>query len=681
MTYFFVFLLLFGEPVKETPNSDLRKSAREVNSLLSLIQRGKSTAALSRVEKLKALPAPYRSFALASLLSLPLQKNKQTEVILQVYPFFKEILAGRAFLPGLGKWLTSDPCAVSPRLRIARIAAELARPAGKAFIFMTLWKSFPGHPKGTEYLLEALATAKTHELKNQKELLRFVLFYAPAALNANTRLELIKTIPCTQRKPLLDPLFRRGQLDLVPQFMGACELPLRRARYHIMKGEYGKALEVLKNQKKTPEIEKLTTRARIHVVPPAREAKSLLALWRTSPSMKLLRSTVKTFLLAGDYRAIRTLLASTKTTGAYLDFVRGYSAYKTGRLKDALKIWRRSQESVWGRDREKLDYWIRKISEDLYPHTIAIRKPVRSFYMRLSSLMNARSSNHPRPLPLFISAATPRGWELSRALATASLNRQLSVGLSLLEQGLPKMASECLYRGLSATSKKRRKQKFDLWRCWDLAEGNPPKCKETGDWIQKKSTLSPQLKSKLALSQSWPHLAPRWGTYLPRPYLSQVRESAARHGVPAALLYGLMLSESHFEPFIVSHASALGLFQVIPPTGNEIATDLGHTQFHVGELLEPGIAIEFGAAYLAKLAKMFGGNWPLAIAAYNAGPHQVRRWLRRKKPIAADEFIEEIPFGETRTYVKLVVGRWTLYARELGETAPSWPTHFNPVSN
>jgi soluble lytic murein transglycosylase-like protein len=172
----------------------------------------------------------------------------------------------------------------------------------------------------------------------------------------------------------------------------------------------------------------------------------------------------------------------------------------------------------------------------------------------------------------------------------------------------------------------------------------------------------------------WSHLDPARYDKLPTPYFSIITKAAKRFNLPVSMLYGVMMTESRFDPYDISPANAIGLFQMIPSTGTEVAKYLKIDKFIPSQLLLPENSILFGAAYLHMLFEKFGDNPILVIAAYNAGPHQVTRWLKRKSfERNTDEWIEEIPFSETRKYVKLVLGRWILYARESGEKPPVLP--------
>ncbi len=119
------------------------------------------------------------------------------------------------------------------------------------------------------------------------------------------------------------------------------------------------------------------------------------------------------------------------------------------------------------------------------------------------------------------------------------------------------------------------------------------------------------------------------------------------------LLLALIREESHFDPVAVSPANAIGLTQIIPSTGKQIAKEMG-LRFSMSLLFDPVMNIKMGAYYLKKCLKIFGGEKILALAAYNAGPFAVQIWLS-KYGGRLDEFVELIPNSQARNYVKKVL--------------------------
>jgi soluble lytic murein transglycosylase len=140
----------------------------------------------------------------------------------------------------------------------------------------------------------------------------------------------------------------------------------------------------------------------------------------------------------------------------------------------------------------------------------------------------------------------------------------------------------------------------------------------------------------------------------PFPYRDLVETDARRYGVDPLLLVALMRQESSFDPRASSPAGARGLTQFMPSTAQTLAAGVGLGGFSPDDLNNPAVAIKLGAAYLAGLSREFNGNPYLAIAAYNAGSGNVHAWLGDNPRGDFDLLAEEIPFQETRDYVRNV---------------------------
>lgn len=143
---------------------------------------------------------------------------------------------------------------------------------------------------------------------------------------------------------------------------------------------------------------------------------------------------------------------------------------------------------------------------------------------------------------------------------------------------------------------------------------------------------------------------------------AHIREAGPFVPVDEYLAASVMREESAFDPDALSPAGAMGLMQLMPDTGRAMAKAAGLAAFDLAELFDPGTNVRFGARYLAELGEIF--DWDLAktVAAYNAGPNAVKRW-EAAGPQEADEFIESIPYRETRAYTKRVIESYGNYLR------------------
>lgn len=149
---------------------------------------------------------------------------------------------------------------------------------------------------------------------------------------------------------------------------------------------------------------------------------------------------------------------------------------------------------------------------------------------------------------------------------------------------------------------------------------------------------------------------------LPKAHAHHVWQASRRHQVDPYLVLGLMRTESLYNANAVSRVGARGPMQIMPRTGHLLADRVDDVGFHVGRLHDPDTAIGYGIRYLGLLLDRFDGVFPLAVAAYNGGPHNVSAWMRGAGDLPLDAFIEHIPYGETRRYVRSVTERYATYA-------------------
>lgn len=158
-----------------------------------------------------------------------------------------------------------------------------------------------------------------------------------------------------------------------------------------------------------------------------------------------------------------------------------------------------------------------------------------------------------------------------------------------------------------------------------------------------------------ALGTPAPHRLPLvlWEALYPRAQWPAITQAASRDGVDPYLIAGVIREESRFDAAAVSSAGAYGLMQLMPGTAASTARSLGMTTPDQRGLVDPATNIALGAAVL-KAELMRFGRVDLALAAYNAGPNAVRQWQAARSGADPDSFVEAIPYGETRGYVKTV---------------------------
>jgi soluble lytic murein transglycosylase len=143
-----------------------------------------------------------------------------------------------------------------------------------------------------------------------------------------------------------------------------------------------------------------------------------------------------------------------------------------------------------------------------------------------------------------------------------------------------------------------------------------------------------------------------WRILFPEPYWDTIKAESAKNNLDPYLVASLIRQESEFNPSVVSHANAYGLMQMLPSVGKAMAREEGISHFETFQLLDPATNIRLGTRYLRKTLEKFGGVTEFALAAYNAGDDRVVDWQAAGPYQGIDEFVESIPFTETREYVE-----------------------------
>ena len=139
-----------------------------------------------------------------------------------------------------------------------------------------------------------------------------------------------------------------------------------------------------------------------------------------------------------------------------------------------------------------------------------------------------------------------------------------------------------------------------------------------------------------------------------------VKQASEREGMDPYIIVALIREESRFDPDALSQAGAIGLMQLMPFTAHEFKKELKIEVKNDSEIYNVKKNISIGTHYFSQLVKEFG-ILPLAIASYNAGEGTIRKWMLSSKHKDIEEFIEDIPYQETRNYVKRVMRSYWQY--------------------
>ncbi len=194
------------------------------------------------------------------------------------------------------------------------------------------------------------------------------------------------------------------------------------------------------------------------------------------------------------------------------------------------------------------------------------------------------------------------------------------------------------------------------------------------EWQAATSTLSKPANCQAAL------LAQNWGWYgrairtfanagcwqdltvnFPLAYHEMLAPRAQALELNLPWVYGVIRAESVFRPNVISPAGAIGLMQLMPDTGQRLASNLGLVLDSSDALMDPQINLTLGSAYLSRMLKRFNGSEPLATAAYNAGINHVQAWLPVSGSLPGDVWIDSIPYWETRGYVRRVMSEAVIF--------------------
>ncbi len=140
----------------------------------------------------------------------------------------------------------------------------------------------------------------------------------------------------------------------------------------------------------------------------------------------------------------------------------------------------------------------------------------------------------------------------------------------------------------------------------------------------------------------------------PVKYMNYIKSSAETYNIDPYLIMSIIKSESNFDQEAVSHKSATGLMQIMEPTANWLAEKMDLSDFDYSQITDPELNIKMGCYYINYLLNSYDGNVQNALAAYNAGQGTVNEWLKNKAYSEDGKTLTNIPYPETRTYVRRI---------------------------
>ncbi len=305
----------------------------------------------------------------------------------------------------------------------------------------------------------------------------------------------------------------------------------------------------------------------------------------------------------------------------------GWTQYLSGDHRNAAETFSRLSETYGD---TKYRYWqarsVEATGDDAESLFSSVMTSENSFYAALAYARNNK------PMPRATSAAfTP---DLAREKTPAQERVDMLISLDMRSEAVTELAA--LSRRLSSTT--------DLLYSASLFQ-------ELGEY-----------KRSISLATSIPYSEKMYRFWYPRAFWETVELTAERNGIDPYIVLAVMREESRFDPSAKSPAGAYGLMQLMPQTAYRLDRSLKLGITRPTQLTDAGTNIALGTYYLKRLSEEFA-SLPHALAAYNAGELAVRSWQGRFSYRSADEFIEDIPYPETRNYVKKVLSSYFQYRR------------------
>lgn len=346
----------------------------------------------------------------------------------------------------------------------------------------------------------------------------------------------------------------------------------------------------------------------------------------------------------------------------------GWGYYRTGRYHEAFDQLRMLAEQHDGDFEPQALYWMGRAAElSQQPHAreVYVQLCQRYVYTYYCQLARDRTdipwpdSLVPEPMPAGVPAneVAPVNGAATRALTTRA---------EIEQQTAYRRALELKTLGLDSDAARELAGLIDRYsRDSDLLMALSTMLNEAGAYHHALRLARTRFRDQL--ERTGGVVAPSlWNVAYPTGLLSTIKGQGAK-GVDPYLVAAIIREESQYDWQAVSRVGAIGLMQVMPGTANNVAQRLGLPAVGREDLFDQETNIRIGVRYVEQLLEQFSGNIAYAIASYNAGPVTVGNWITLYRGRSQDEFVELIPYQETRQYVKRVLRSYREYTR-LGKT-------------
>ncbi len=398
------------------------------------------------------------------------------------------------------------------------------------------------------------------------------------------------------------------------------EIQIEKARSHARSGDVPRGIH---------ELERIGAQARSAHAPRANLLAGLLAEGEGEDG----RERAEAFFE-------KALNGRSQTIAAVAGWRLGWSRYRAKRFAEAIEYFERLIADDDEPSTQRARYWRARAldqnradgAEDDY-RALATEYPLTYYGFRSAARIRSREVPEPEPLDRGSSQIEERDLMRARILLEAGMLEEARAELELL---YPRA------RGLA--------DRLNLAQLYA----------DSGDFYRPELLMVEGYGARLVGLPAPADLEVWWHAW-PTPFVDlfrEVAESGIR--VEPGLVYAVMREESGYRPEVVSISGARGLLQIMPETGERLALRESLEAFSPEDLFIPRINIQLGSAYLEQLMTRFDGRRSAAIASYNAGPEAVSRWLA-EGPVEDDEWVEAIPYDQTREYVKRVLRSLHVY--------------------
>jgi soluble lytic murein transglycosylase len=292
---------------------------------------------------------------------------------------------------------------------------------------------------------------------------------------------------------------------------------------------------------------------------------------------------------------------------------------------------------------------MRQPSDAKSAYTAVVRNHPMGFYTLLSlNRLAAMDKEGTRSLVAELKRPTEKTEGFIEMVPEVAENRHFVAGVLLLRLSLFKLAAQ-EFGALRAEFPNRDEVGWLVAKLFD----------RSGNYQRSHAVPGPRLDMHLAYPAG--SNVERWKIAFPQPYLDEVTKRARERGLNPAIIYAIMREESGFNAGIESYANAYGLLQLMLPTANDMAKKTGRGTVAPRDLFQPAVNIELGTMFMKVLSESYDGHAALIIGGYNGGRGNIDKWLKDRGRMPLDLWVEEIPFAQTREYVKRVTTSYWVY--------------------